>query len=557
MSRWRGEGTLTSSVDSVGGRPLGRAPWARWARWCRDRPAPLAARLREVYGDDEARLSERVGTLGELLHFYRRHFGESSVAFVRAPGRLNTLSMHTDHRGSCINPMALEQETVLCFSVAGDDGVDVVNVDPDYGRRCFRINEEKPARQLADAEDWLEWTQELTDRRQSAGLANDWVHKLAAVPVYLQRMVARGRPLMGIKGVLTSSVPPRVGLSSSSTLVVLMMEALLAANGIEVADAEYPVHCGTAEWYVGTRGGCGDHAAIKFGRRGSIVHMKSQPELDIRSYIPFPRGYEILVFSSGLEADKTGPAGNTFNEKTATYELGEVYLRSLIQRDAPGVYAEVTAAREGLPAGVKRFYLADVVDHFTQQDIYRWLGEVPLRRTRAELLAERPTEADLLRRLFSTHREPAEGYPVRAVLTYGLAECWRGAILEEVLAPGDIATYGRLMSVSHDGDRVSNLSAELRRLKGQPPDPSLPLELQPGDYGCSTPEIDRMVDIALGAGALGAQISGAGLGGSMMALVDEAHAEAVIQAMTEGYFQPAGLEPVYLVARPSQGACVL
>ncbi|MCK4298237.1 MAG: hypothetical protein KAX80_01825, partial [Planctomycetes bacterium] len=65
------------------------------------------------------------------------------------------------------------------------------------------------------------------------------------------------------------------------------------------------------------------------------------------------------------------------------------------------------------------------------------------------------------------------------------------------------------------------------------------------------------VDIALEAGALGAQISCAGLGGSMMALVSEDRAQAVIQAMTERYFRPANVEPAYLVARPSQGACLL
>jgi galactokinase len=94
-------------------------------------------------------------------------------------------------------------------------------------------------------------------------------------------------------------------------------------------------------------------------------------------------------------------------------------------------------------------------------------------------------------------------------------------------------------------------------LKDEPPDLTLPLERQPGDYGSSIPEIDQMVDIALKAGAAGAQISGAGLGGSMMALVSEARAQAVIQAMRECYFQPAGREPNYLVARPSEGACLL
>jgi len=548
---------VPASTSSSGEKPLGLAPWSQWQRWCRDRSAPLLRRLQEVYGDQEARLEDRLATLCRLLSRHREQYGEATVGLVRAPGRLNTLSMHTDHRGSFINPMALEQEVLLSFSPGQDDRIDLGNLDPQYPQRSFHISQYRPPGELATTADWLHWTQVLTDERQARGTANDWMHKVAAVPVYLQQMLFRDRPLRGLSGIFTSSLPPRVGLSSSSALVVATMEAMLAVNDLQVRQTDYPVHCGVAEWYVGTRGGFGDQAAIKFGRRGYLIHMKTLPELDIRCYIPFPRGYEILVFNSGLEADKTGPAGSTFNERTATYEIGEIYLRRFIRRDRPQVFDRVSAARDHLPPDIKRFYLADIVEHFSHQDIYSWLAELPARRTRSELLTELPEEAELLGSLFSTHREPDAGYPVRAVMTYGLAECYRGKALEEVLSRTDIAAYGRLMCVSHDGDRVSNLTPELERLKEGPTDPSVPLELQPGSYTCSIPEIDEMVDIALRAGALGAQVSGAGLGGSVMALVAGDRARQVIEAMREHYFEPAGVEPNHLIARPSQGACLL
>jgi hypothetical protein len=43
----------------------------------------------------------------------------------------------------------------------------------------------------------------------------------------------------------------------------------------------------------------------------------------------------------------------------------------------------------------------------------------------------------------------------------------------------------------------------------------------------------------------------------MMALVAEDRADAVVEAMAERYFLPAGREPNHLVARPSLGACLL
>lgn len=47
----------------------------------------------------------------------------------------------------------------------------------------------------------------------------------------------------------------------------------------------------------------------------------------------------------------------------------------------------------------------------------------------------------------------------------------------------------------------------------------------------SSPELDRFVDGALAAGAIGAKMSGGGRGGNMIALVDEQHSEAVMQAL--------------------------
>jgi len=49
--------------------------------------------------------------------------------------------------------------------------------------------------------------------------------------------------------------------------------------------------------------------------------------------------------------------------------------------------------------------------------------------------------------------------------------------------------------------------------------------------GVSTPELDKLVKPALGSGALGAKLSGAGMGGYMAALVDDLHASDVRQAL--------------------------
>jgi N-acetylgalactosamine kinase len=89
-------------------------------------------------------------------------------------------------------------------------------------------------------------------------------------------------------------------------------------------------------------------------------------------------------------------------------------------------------------------------------------------------------------------------------------------------------------------------------------DPRAALELQPGAYGCSTTAIDRMVDIALSVpGVLGAQLSGAGLGGCMMVLAKDDALDAVEDAMRTFYYDPEGIAPEVIRCRAMAGSGVL
>jgi mevalonate kinase len=76
--------------------------------------------------------------------------------------------------------------------------------------------------------------------------------------------------------------------------------------------------------------------------------------------------------------------------------------------------------------------------------------------------------------------------------------------MRAALAHGDIATLGALLDTNQ---------ALLQQI------------------GVSSPEIDRLVAAARGAGALGAKLSGAGWGGVMLALVDSAACERVAAAL--------------------------
>ena len=106
---------------------------------------------------------------------------------------------------------------------------------------------------------------------------------------------------------------------------------------------------------------------------------------------------------------------------------------------------------------------------------------------------------------------------------------------EAAMAAGDLAAFGRLLDASHQSLR--------------------------DDYEVSHPELDRLVELAREAGAVGARLTGAGFGGSIVALCRVARAPDVMAALRERFYAPRGAAADVgrhlFMAEPSAGAEVL
>lgn len=82
-----------------------------------------------------------------------------------------------------------------------------------------------------------------------------------------------------------------------------------------------------------------------------------------------------------------------------------------------------------------------------------------------------------------------------------------------------------------------------------------------GDYDVSTPELDQLVTSARRGGALGARLTGAGFGGSAIALVTAERTGDVTAALVSDFYEPRGIaDPAacdrLLVVRAMDGATV-
>jgi len=484
--------------------------------------------------------------LAKVADKYLERFGDHEVAVARAPGRVNLMGRHVDHQGGHCNMMALEPDVFVMAGTSSDNTLSLINLDP------VRFPDSEIPLSAAlegyGGGDWSAYVDSGVARNRARQAGGRW-------HIYVEAALARVMaeypdiPIHGLRAVVHGSVPIAAGLSSSSALVVASTEAILALCGLSMTPADFVRLCAEGEWYVGTRGGAGDQAAMKFARRGAVVQLGFHP-LTVEASAPWPADHTLMVANSRLEARKSGSARDIFNQRVACYHIGREILRHRRAnlRERVQHLRDLTPARLGAPDHQVAAMLLDLPEALSRSEVADAVG-----KENAE-------------RLLSSHDCGDAPYPIRGVVAFGLAECERSRLCAELLADGDIESIGKYMRVSHDGDRVSSLDGTWQWHAGKPYGDDEVGRLvslcrdghrladEPGAYACSTPEIDAMVDILLEVpGVLGAQMSGAGLGGSMMALMRTDAVGRAKQALVRSYYEPRGLEPAILSCAPASG----
>ena len=536
-------------VRATQGRRLSQRvlkPAGEWLEALTDGTPGLARFLRRTYGRDEALADERTGAMADLVRTFIQRFGrDRPMVLCRAPGRVNLMGRHVDHRGGTVNVMAISREVLLAAAPRDDDTVRLEHVAPGrFPARRFRILD------LLRRASWAEWI-DFVDSEQVRGLLDesqgDWGHYARAAFLRLQHECRQVR-LHGMDAVVAGNIPMGAGLSSSSALVVAFAEAAVRLNRLNVETGDFVDLCGEGEWFVGSRGGSADHAAIRTSRIGHLSRIAFHP-LRMAGEVRFPPDLRVVIAHSGSQAVKSAGARHVFNQRVACYEVAEMLLRR-----------EWSAA-----AGMQ--HLRDLVPArlgVEPRDIYRALALLPARPSRRDLRRLLPDEADRLEALFGSHRSLGP-YDLRGVALYGLSEIVRSDRFAEVLASGDLDAVGRLLRRSHDGDRRFRFDADGRRRRflvrtddrtlARLADANAPLADRCGRYGCSTEAIDFLVDLASRVdGVVGAQLAGAGLGGCMMVLVQSAALDPLMARLRQDFYRPRNMPFGAYVCRPVAGA---
>ncbi|MBN1393578.1 MAG: NTP transferase domain-containing protein [Pirellulales bacterium] len=522
-----------------------------------ERPA-LKRWLNTIYGPHEELHLRKCKAIRAVLECYRKRFGaDDKVCIVRAPGRVNLMGRHVDHRGGMTNFLAIDRETIAVVGLRNDDKVVAVNTQPrKYKQVKFRISE---LMGRLGWNDWIDFVNSDWVRNIVYLSAGDWGNYIKAAFLRLQHRYQDVR-VRGVNIALAGNVPIAAGLSSSSTIVVAALQSAIALNNFDLTSQQFIDLCGEGEWFVGSRGGAGDHAAIYLGQRGKIAQVGYLP-FRVERMIDAPREYQVVIANSHVKAAKSASARDEFNSRIAAYNLG----LALLKQRCPEIAGAVEHLRDIDP---------DKLGYPTSE-VYRWLLRVPEKMTRTDFRVMLSKDHEqLIEASFATHAEP-ECYHPRGVLLFGIGEILRSRMCVELFQAGRVEEFGRLMKISHDGDRVSRPGpdGEYRRaesdlgdeyvgrllndLASENPQRVLRAQLfmQPGSYLCSTPEIDRMVDVACNVpGVAGAQIAGAGLGGCIMVLARHESVPAVRRALARHYYRPRDLEPIALPCVAVEGA---
>ena len=543
----------------------------KWIKFLSTSSSRLRKFLAWICGENpEAMEAKRLMYLKAAEKFKNAFDSEGEVIFARAPGRVNLMGRHMDFMGGYVNPIATEAEIFVFAQARDDDWVYLRNMNPCYEPNCFQITQELPEEKIRNLQHWDRWTVKRFNEDLKKGVKRDWDAYVKGLLIHLQNYyrLEDGEFIKKIRGMdilVGGDLPARRGLSSSSALVTAIALVVREINDIKIPLGEFIDLIGFSEWFVMTRGACADHAAITLCKRGYVSHIGSQPtDVSKVTYAPFPEDYCVLIVGSGFERPQDEETRNFLRVTAASYEIAALLIKDFYPEYASKIKWLRDVSTRNLNVSLSK--------------IYEILKSLPVKADRdnlRSLISEK--HLNELEEIFSDHKAPKDGYNIRQVALYGLAEAERAHIFPRFLREGRIREILRLIKTSHDGDRVSKFASDGKRLpwdtgwssSDERIDELLKmidegyleeaqLYWQPGGFERSIPPIDHLCDIVdyFMEGEAEGQIIGAGLGGDVLILARKRDVNKLREILREKYFRFYGVKEEITIVSPGQRASI-
>ena len=452
---------------------------------------------------------DRVGRLAER---FQGTFGDRRVALMRAPGRVNIIGEHTDYNEGPVLPAAIDRDILAVFSPRDDGQITICDLAEGFGSRSFRASGDIPPYEQGD---WGNYAKAAVQRLVRYHQRGEQSSQAETSNQAGEQPPPRGRQSLGFNAVIHSTIPPAAGLSSSSAFVVLSGCLFAEVNDLQISRETLATLMADAEYYVGTRGGGMDQAAVLLGREGHALYMdfadwKPAP-------VPLPSGVSLVVAHSTVPAPKSAEARNAYNLRAAESHMAGVLIKQAIdlrrRQGAGKAPSDGAASAAGSRIGSLRHEIAQAGIHDPRTVVDELLGS--RRWSLSEVAAKlKLSEAELLQQ-FSLHDLPhahvEQGFKLGARARHVFEECERVDSLCRAFAAGDLPRVGEIMNASHESCR--------------------------DNYEISCRELDELVETERAAGALGARMTGAGFGGCTIFLVPTEYLEQSIRTVVRDYYE--------------------
>lgn len=224
-------------------------------------------------------------TIETLGADFQAAFGVSPQGIVKAPGRVNLIGEHTDYNDGFVLPVAIDYYTYVAFSASESNQLNVVAKD--FNQEQVSINLNEPF---------------VFDESRS------WPNYVYGV---IEQLLRKGFTLTGGNLLITGNVPAGAGLSSSASLEMALVRALLEMAGASIDPTQAALVGQAAEnEFVGINCGIMDQLVSARGENNSALLIDCQ---DLSCLpVPIPEDWEMLIVHSGV---KRGLVDSKYNER--------------------------------------------------------------------------------------------------------------------------------------------------------------------------------------------------------------------------------------------------
>jgi N-acetylgalactosamine kinase len=450
-----------------------------------------------------------------LQNLIKQNFQENDkIWFIKAPGRVNLIGEHVDYNMGTVLPCAIDREIILCFKDDQSGKIHVSNVNPDFKNIQFSIRD--PIKPYSKGH-WGNYIK--------AGIKGILDYIGQSTDLNLQN-------LNGFNAIISSTLPPAAGLSSSSALVVAAALAILTVNQIPLDNIKIAEICAKAEHFVGTSGGGMDHAACLLGKKDAFLKIEFNP-LHVTP-ISSPGDIEVILFHSLIEAEKSSNVREEYNRRVLECQFSVDLFNLFISNNhtlnikPPKFIGEITPQYFDIPYAEMENLILEFIDSLP--DSYSLLELLSIFNISRDDLAHKYSH--ILRG--SDLTELPGGYKVRGRFRHVYTECQRVDQAVKCLQNKEKIQLGKLLDASHES--LAN------------------------DYEVSTPEVDSIVKLLRQFGAFGTRLVGAGFGGMILTLSDQYHADELIKKMKDFFYSKKPhqkLNNTIIRCKTSDGAGIL